>query len=151
MAIKYHCRKCGKRFVEWGAAKFEFKCPDCEGEELVRVGGAEEVSAKRPTLKRRVRRPLAAVPVNDEDFMEEEREEIVPEDFEAEPPIFVDEDEESAPAPLDDEESLLGAGAEEVTDEEIVVEGEAAIVDEEVAIEGDIIDEPLDEASDWTE
>ena len=35
MAVKYHCRKCGKRFIDWGAEKLGFKCPDCENEQVV--------------------------------------------------------------------------------------------------------------------
>lgn len=54
MALKYHCPKCEKKFVDWGAEKLGFKCPDCKGEELVRGGQeSETVELKRaPSLKR---------------------------------------------------------------------------------------------------
>jgi DNA-directed RNA polymerase subunit RPC12/RpoP len=60
MAVKYHCRKCGKRYIDWGAEKLGFKCPDCNGEELVRLGQGEERGAKRPSLRRRASRKAAA-------------------------------------------------------------------------------------------
>ena len=56
MALKYHCRKCGKKYVEWGAEKLRFLCPQCDGEELVRVGGSEGAPPKKPSLKRTARK-----------------------------------------------------------------------------------------------
>ena len=56
MALKYHCRKCGKKYVEWGADKLGFLCPQCDGEELVRVGGSGGAPAKKPSLKRTARK-----------------------------------------------------------------------------------------------
>lgn len=56
MAVKYHCKKCGKRYIDWGAEKLGFKCPECDGEELVRVGAGEDRVVKRPSLKRRARK-----------------------------------------------------------------------------------------------
>lgn len=70
MSVKYHCRKCGKKYIDWGAEKLGFKCPDCDGEELIRFGQGEERAAKRPSLRRRVTRK-AAVPLavpNETDF-----------------------------------------------------------------------------------
>lgn len=54
MALKYHCPKCDKKFVDWGAEKLGFKCPDCKDEDLVRAGQeSETVELKRaPSLKR---------------------------------------------------------------------------------------------------
>jgi len=66
MAVKYHCRKCGKRFVDWGAEKLGYKCPDCEGEELIRVGSPDDKVVKRPSLKRKPRRPVVPLPVEEE-------------------------------------------------------------------------------------
>jgi len=56
MALKYHCRKCGKKYVEWGADKLRFLCPQCDGEELVRVGGSGGAPPKKPSLKRTARK-----------------------------------------------------------------------------------------------
>jgi len=67
MAVKYHCRKCGKRFVDWGAEELGYKCPDCDGEELIRVGSPDDKVVKRPSLKRKVRRPVVPLPVNEEE------------------------------------------------------------------------------------
>ena len=55
MAVKYHCPKCDKRFVDWGAEKLGFKCPDCEDEKLVRIGMSEAKPARKPTLKRKAK------------------------------------------------------------------------------------------------
>ena len=56
MSIKYQCPKCGKRFIEWGAEKVDFKCTECEGQELLRVGRPESdkksKAAKAPSLRR---------------------------------------------------------------------------------------------------
>lgn len=52
MPVKFHCPRCGRRYVEWGAEKLGFKCPDCENEDLVRVGSADDRPAKKPALKR---------------------------------------------------------------------------------------------------
>ena len=60
MAIKYHCKKCERRFIDWGAEKLDFKCPDCEGEELVRTSLANGKPAKKPSLKRRPKKKRAA-------------------------------------------------------------------------------------------
>ena len=51
MPVKYECKKCNTRFVEWGAEKNEFKCPYCPRESLFRVGAAAEEAA--PSLKRK--------------------------------------------------------------------------------------------------
>lgn len=59
MAVKYHCQKCGRRYVEWGAEKLKFECPECDGEKLVRIGMPEEAPAK-PTLSRKPKRAVAA-------------------------------------------------------------------------------------------
>ncbi len=53
MAIKYHCPKCGKRYVEWGAEKLGFRCPDCQDEELIRVGASPDKLGQTPSLRRR--------------------------------------------------------------------------------------------------
>lgn len=56
MPVKYSCPKCDRRFVDWGAEKLGFKCPDCKDQELRRIGAVVEEAAKRPTLKRRAKK-----------------------------------------------------------------------------------------------
>lgn len=101
--MKYHCAKCGRRFVDWGAEKLGFKCPDCEDEELVRAGGAEERPTKRPSLKRGLKRAAPVAPV--------EPDETEPYDTEA-------------PAAPDDEEELVGESEEEEEEEAFVAPDE---------------------------
>jgi len=56
MAAKYYCRRCEKKYVQWGAEKLKFLCPHCDGEELVRVAGPDGASGKAPSLKRAPRK-----------------------------------------------------------------------------------------------
>ena len=53
MAAKYICTKCNRKFVDWGAEKMGFQCPDCEESplELVNFEPVAKVKSK-PTLKR---------------------------------------------------------------------------------------------------
>lgn len=53
MSVKYHCPKCQRRFVDWGAQKLEFTCPDCEVE-LVQLGGTTGKTKSKPSLRRPV-------------------------------------------------------------------------------------------------
>lgn len=61
MAVKYECPECGRRFLEWGAEKFGFKCPNddnCpeghpEDIELSAITFEQDQPIRRkPTLKR---------------------------------------------------------------------------------------------------
>ena len=52
MPLKYYCPKCSKRFVDWGAEKLAFKCPDCDGETLYRVGTQPEGEDGKPSLSK---------------------------------------------------------------------------------------------------
>jgi predicted RNA-binding Zn-ribbon protein involved in translation (DUF1610 family) len=121
MPVKYHCPKCGRRFVDWGAEKLGFKCPDCENEELVRAGVSEERPAKRSSLKRGSRKLAPVEPIVDEsDFLEEpvlpDVESDVEEESEEEEEVFVPAEEEEAPGfvhsptelitPADDEDEV---------------------------------------------
>tara|TARA_R110001592_G_scaffold267474_1_gene533545 strand:+ start:136 stop:453 length:318 start_codon:yes stop_codon:yes gene_type:complete len=60
MPLKYYCPKCSKRFVDWGAEKLGFKCPDCDGETLYRVGTQPEGEERAPTLSKRPAKKAAA-------------------------------------------------------------------------------------------
>ncbi len=68
MALKYQCPKCEKRYIDWGAEKLGFMCPDCEGEKLVQLGldtapaakkkkkkSAAKAKKKKPALKRKTK------------------------------------------------------------------------------------------------
>ena len=61
MAVKYECPECGRRFLEWGAEKNGFKCPNddsCpdnhpENVELIAITFEQDQPIRRkPTLKR---------------------------------------------------------------------------------------------------
>jgi DNA-directed RNA polymerase subunit RPC12/RpoP len=106
MPVKYHCARCGRRFVDWGAEKLGFKCPDCEDEELVRMGASEDRPAKKASLKRGARKAVPAAPVElEEEYVGGEG---AVDEGDEETPI----DDESAE---EDEEALLVAEDEEGT------------------------------------
>lgn len=72
MPLKYFCPKCEKRFVDWGAEKLGFKCPDCPDETLYRVGTLPEGESAAPSLsksaaKRKVK-PRVKVGVEEGEF-----------------------------------------------------------------------------------
>lgn len=104
MPVKFHCPKCGRRFVDWGAEKLGFKCPDCDDEELVRVGVSEERPSRRASAKRGPRRvvPAAPVEVDEPDFLTEREEapEAEVEEVETE-----EEETEEVLLPVDEEEA----------------------------------------------
>lgn len=85
MAVKYECPKCNRRFTEWGAEKFKFKCPAdqwCPEDrakeiDLLRVGASDVKPGKKASLKRGTKRamPIAAP-------IETEEEEVMTADFE---------------------------------------------------------------------
>lgn len=67
MPAKYQCPKCERRYVEWGAEKFGFKCPNCVETELIRIGAIEQTSAKSASLKRRPRKATPSpIPAEEE-------------------------------------------------------------------------------------
>ena len=142
MAVKYHCRKCGKRFVEWGAQKLDFRCPDCETEELVRMGSSEDKAPKRPTLKRRVRRPAAEEAEGKEEALLADTEET--EEVETDEVLF------EAGEPGMDYEETVSVGDTEDTDS-----GEPELGDElgfgtvTPPLGDEIIDESLGEKEEW--
>ncbi len=146
MAVKYHCKKCGKRFVDWGAEKLGFKCPD-DGEELVRAGLADDKAAKRPALKRRAKKAVPSIPLEDEELLMEDAEAIETDEVEEE------EEEESI---------LLGEGPISAADDEVFPLEEEVVpgVDEEDAElevgeesfdEAPLADEGVEEIEDWKE
>ncbi|NIA15251.1 MAG: hypothetical protein GWP08_14370 [Nitrospiraceae bacterium] len=58
MPVKYICQECGKRFVDWGAEKLGYRCPDCKDSELVRASEHQAAKPKKPkpSLKRKPRK-----------------------------------------------------------------------------------------------
>ena len=84
MAVKYECPECGRRFLEWGAEKFGFKCPvdeNCpeghpEGIELTPITFEQDQPIRRkPTLKRgaaAAKRKRAAAKIDTEESLLEE-------------------------------------------------------------------------------
>lgn len=119
MPVKYHCSKCGRRFVDWGAEKLGFKCPDCEGEELVRAGVSEDRPAKRSSLKRGARKLAPVEPIVDEaEFLEDtgtlpDVEVEVEDEAEEEEEVFVPVEEEEAPGFVHSPAELITTDADE--------------------------------------
>lgn len=106
MPVKYHCPRCGKRYVEWGAEKMGFRCPDCEEEELVRIGSPEDRSSKKTSLKRSPQRQEASSAGVDED------EALVP-DVDSLEEEDVGEEEEPVTVSSDHEEESYGRRSKE--------------------------------------
>lgn len=99
--------------MDWGAEKLNFRCPDCENEELVRVGLSDDKVLKKPTLKRRPRKPVASIHATEEEILVPDIEDIEAEEVEVEPEV-----EEEAEAGIllgtDDEGTQVGLDIEEV-------------------------------------
>jgi len=109
MAVKYHCRKCGKRFIDWGAQKLAFKCPDCGGdEELVRLGAADERPLASRRLKRKPRRVVVVAPVSPEGALGADLDDIDAPETETEvtDSIFLDTEDDDAPVGVDLDEVI---------------------------------------------
>lgn len=150
MAVKYQCPKCDRRYVEWGAQKFSFKCPH-DGEELLRVGSAIDMAPSVNSLKRRPKKIDTRTTLYDDDvdastfgdsFEEDLDEEIVEGDVEPEIAVGV-----SAAAGVEgvddvDLEADLEEGAE-VVDEEIAGDLDFAVDAGEVAAGDDEFEEEL--------
>ena len=68
MASKYICSQCQRKFVDWGAEKLGYKCPDCNDSELTEISFEPATKAKKkPSLKR-----SAPKKVSKEDFVADE-------------------------------------------------------------------------------
>ena len=132
MPIKYYCPKCHRRFLEWGAEKLAFACPnpDCEAEQLVLMESTTLEAPEKPKLKKVKRKKTPPVIPMGDDFDVDEAMVDMP---------LEDEDFEDVEV---EEEELEAEEAEEV---EEVMEETTDEFEEEVAVEEDI--EP-DEADD---
>ena len=79
MAVKYHCPTCGRCFVEWGAIKLEFKCPEaCNHAGLVLPGTDNTNIGVKPKPKR-AKKTLVPI-TNPEDRLSELDADIVDHD-----------------------------------------------------------------------
>lgn len=135
MPVKYYCPKCDRRFVDWGAEKLGYKCPDCEDKVLIRLGQQEEQPAPAPPrLSRRPKRPDK--PVVDDDIESIDGEE----EFEEEEGLAESDDIELAD---DTDEAAIPVVADNDTEtgDEVEVEGEG---DEELGEIDDDGDVPAD-------
>lgn len=117
MAVKYQCPKCDRRFVEWGAEKIGFKCPN-DGEDLLRVGTAIDMPPTTMSLKRRPKKIDTRTALYDDDVDASTFGEGFEEDIDEE---ITDTDVEP--------EIAVGVG-----------KGEAVIVGDDVELEGDLED-----------
>lgn len=126
MPVKYQCPKCERRYVEWGAAKFGFKCPHCIDEELVRLGAIEQTTSRQSSLKRRLRRPAPQPVAAEEEEMLEPIETVAPEELEEEEETEQEEEVQVGVgvAPVAVPEEDVGAETETAADEDIIEEGE---------------------------
>lgn len=71
MAVKYICAKCERKFIDWGAKKLNFKCPDCEESELTAIGfdASAKTKKKRPALKRVPKKKKKVVVPDDDNIL----------------------------------------------------------------------------------
>jgi len=160
MAIKYHCRKCGKRFVEWGAEKLGHKCPDCENEELVPAGQSEEKVVRRTTLKRKPRgstRPLPSARVTESEFIVQDIEEIEAEEVEVEferedtaAAVFLAPDDEGAHVGLDLEDVVPVDDLAEADSTELALGEDLPFSDTTPPLGGEGIDDAVVETDEWS-
>ncbi len=124
MAVKYYCPLCGRRFVDWGAEKLQYKCPSetCNEEPLIKVGETVAEPEAKPDLKRTKKRKQAATPSAldivemDSTFIEsddvdedEEGEDVEEEAEETDSPVVVateDDDSDTDDALLVDDDDV---------------------------------------------
>ena len=137
MAIKYTCPKCNRRFTQWGAEKFGFKCPNDQWRpkdhpddvELVRLGPSDDRPSRRPTLKKGARKLAVAMPSG----------------FGEETPISDVADLETAAEFQDTPDDDTDSDDDETTDDEVVVEGADEVVADDVATaDTDLVDDTAD-------
>ena len=146
MTIKYHCRKCGKRFVDWGAEKLGYKCPDCGDEDLVRIGAAEDRAVKRPSLKRKTKRATPAISTVD-DVVMPEIDELDEDELEDEEKAFVSPLADAGPAEFDIEDAVVPADVDD--DAELEIAEDLAFENVTPPLGEEAIDEALPEGDDW--
>ncbi|HDP36241.1 MAG TPA: hypothetical protein ENN29_14180 [Candidatus Hydrogenedentes bacterium] len=127
MAVKYICPKCGRRFVDWGAEKLDFKCPteECEGETLVLPGSGDDEHDERPVLKRSKKRKAIVPPVvSDMDIAEMDGTFIESDDVDV-------DDEEEEEADVEEEEEVVVAPTNDEVDDDVLIDDDDAVDDED--------------------
>lgn len=144
MAVKYFCPKCGRRFVEWGAQKLEFKCPTetCDEEPLVLPGAVELEADEKPKVKR-AKKAKSIVPLtNPEDDIAEMDDGFIDgdEDIDDDEEELEEEEELATPVVAADDDDGDG-------DDSIIDDGDDADADAE---EDDTFVEALDLDDDGT-
>lgn len=153
MPVKYSCPKCGRRFAEWGAEKSGFKCPGdewCPADrpdviELVRVGMKDDAKpAKKPTLKRPVKRVVATPSSMNEDEL------LVPdiEEIEADTEI---EDEDVDEVEDEEDDVIEVVAVAPIVDADADVEEDDLAEADVVVVEDADVDETLEDAEDIVE
>jgi DNA-directed RNA polymerase subunit RPC12/RpoP len=158
MAIKYQCRKCGKRYVDWGAEKLGFKCPDCDGEELVRGVVAEEKAVRRPAALKRKPRRVPGSHLGESDYIVPDIEEIEAEEVDVEydhdgdeSEVFLPADDDAGHDGLDIDDVVPADELAETDTSDLALGEELPFADATPPIAGEEIDEPVPEADEWTE
>ncbi|MDZ4859694.1 MAG: hypothetical protein SGI88_11995 [Candidatus Hydrogenedentes bacterium] len=147
MANKYMCPKCNRRFTEWGAEKYGFKCPDDQWRpkehandvELVRVGPSEDRPSRRPSLKKGARKLVVAMPAGygDEPVISGVDDLETAAEFHQTESNFDDTDTDEDEV-LDDEPAVVPVG-------EVVVGEDAVVVEEDIGVEIDVVGGEADE------
>lgn len=123
--IKYYCPNCGKKFVEWGAEKFGFKCPNCRDVQLERIGIRDDQIISTPKTRRK---PRLLEDEGDIEFPDELLQEEEYEDFIGVPDVPVEEEEV---IPLDEEVPEESVLPEDIIDETLPPEDEVEDIEEE--------------------
>jgi len=151
MAVKYHCRKCGKRFIDWGAQKLGYKCPDCGDEELVRLGAGDEKAARKPSLKRKPRRVVPAAQSTDPNLLGVDLDEMEAEEPETEATdsIFLDTEDDDARAGVDIDEVIPPEDLGEAEPADLEA-GEDLGFDAGAHADVGVIEEPVADSEHWT-
>ncbi|HOV33355.1 MAG TPA: hypothetical protein PLX23_08335 [Candidatus Hydrogenedens sp.] len=123
--IKYFCPKCGKKFVEWGAKKFNFKCPNCHDVQLERIGISGDQIISTPKIRRK---PRLIEEEGDIEFPESYSQEEELEDFGVPDVPIIEDEEPSLEEELPPDEVVNESG---VLDDTISPEEELGIEEEE--------------------
>ncbi len=135
VAVKYICPKCGRRFVDWGAEKLNFKCPteECAEETLVLLGSESADLEDKPKLKR-VRKAKVAPDISGADMDIAGIDDAFIDSMDADD-MDVDDDEEE-----DDDEDIpkpVVVRADVVEDLDLDEDKDAVIDDEEAEEDDD--------------
>ena len=108
MAAKYHCPQCKCRFVEWGAAKLEFKCPTegCNHTKLILLQNPRYANIKTASTGRRSKKTVLAVS-NPEDSILAQTDSINDDDVVADAASDQDEDDFGDACDLNPEKEMV--------------------------------------------